>query len=67
MVINGNICTLYLRLNNQTFYLIRFLWMKWLLDSTVSALAVDGGLVNIIKIKTLGTGGTNGTHTGVDN
>ena len=29
MVINGNICTLYLRLNNQTFYLIDF--MDWLL------------------------------------
>ena len=33
-------------------------------DSTVSAAAVDGA-VNIIKIKTAGTGGTDGTHTGV--
>ena len=33
-------------------------------DSTVSAAAVDGG-VNIAKIKTAGSGGANGTHTGV--
>jgi len=33
-------------------------------DSTVSAAAVDGA-VNIAKIKTAGSGGTNGTHTGV--
>ena len=33
-------------------------------NSTVSAAAVDGA-VNIIKIKTAGTGGTDGTHTGV--
>jgi hypothetical protein len=33
-------------------------------DSTVSSAAVDGA-VNIVKIKTAGTGGTNGTHTGV--
>jgi len=33
-------------------------------DSTVSAAAVDGA-VNVVKIKTAGSGGTNGTHTGV--
>ena len=33
-------------------------------DSTVSAAATDGA-VNIVKIKTAGTGGTNGTHTGI--
>ena len=33
-------------------------------NSTVSAAAVDGA-VNIVKIKTAGSGGTNGTHTGV--
>ena len=33
-------------------------------NSTVSAAAVDGA-VNIIKIKTAGTGGADGTHTGV--
>jgi len=33
-------------------------------DSTVSAAATDGA-VNIVKIKTAGSGGTNGTHTGV--
>ena len=33
-------------------------------DSTVSAAATDGA-VNIVKIKTAGYGGTNGTHTGV--
>ena len=33
-------------------------------DSTVSSAAVDGA-VNIIKIKTAGSGGTDGTHTGV--
>jgi len=33
-------------------------------DSTVSSAAVDGA-VNIVKIKTAGSGGTNGTHTGV--
>ena len=33
-------------------------------NSTVASAAVDGS-VNIIKIKTAGSGGTNGTHTGV--
>ena len=33
-------------------------------NSTVSAAAVDGA-VNIAKIKTAGSGGSNGTHTGV--
>ena len=33
-------------------------------DSTVSSAAVDGA-INIIKIKTAGSGGTNGTHTGI--
>ena len=33
-------------------------------DSTVSSAAVDGA-INIVKIKTAGTGGTNGTHTGI--
>src|SRR6056300_122296 len=33
-------------------------------NSTVSSAAVDGA-VNICKIKTAGSGGTNGTHTGV--
>jgi hypothetical protein len=34
-------------------------------NSTVSAAAVDGA-VNVVKIKTAGSGGTNGSHTGVD-
>ena len=33
-------------------------------NSTVSSAAVDGA-VNIVKIKTAGSGGANGTHTGV--
>ena len=33
-------------------------------NSTVSAAAVDGA-VRIVKIKSAGTGGTNGTHTGI--
>ena len=33
-------------------------------DSTVSSAAVDGA-IDTIKIKTAGSGGTNGTHTGV--
>jgi len=33
-------------------------------NSTVAAAAVDGA-VNVVKIKTAGSGGTNGTHTGV--
>ena len=33
-------------------------------DSTVSGAAVDGE-INIVKIKTAGTGGTDGTHTGI--
>ena len=33
-------------------------------DSTVSSAAVDGA-IDIIKIKTAGSGGTNGTHTGI--
>ena len=33
-------------------------------DATVSGAAVDGA-VRIVKIKSAGTGGTNGTHTGV--
>ncbi len=33
-------------------------------DSTVSAAATDGA-INIIQIKTAGSGGTNGAHTGV--
>ena len=33
-------------------------------DSTVSAAAVDGA-IDVIKIKTAGSGGTNGTHTGI--
>ena len=33
-------------------------------DATVSSAAVDGA-INIIKIKTVGTGGTDGTHTGI--
>ena len=34
-------------------------------NSTVSAAAVDGA-VNMVKIKTAGSGGSNGSHTGVD-
>ncbi len=33
-------------------------------NSTVASAAVDGA-VNVVKIKTAGSGGTNGTHTGV--
>ena len=33
-------------------------------DSTVSTAAVDGA-INIVKIKSAGTGGTDGTHTGI--
>src|SRR5210317_660400 len=33
-------------------------------DSTVSSAATDGA-INIVKIKSAGTGGTNGTHTGI--
>ena len=33
-------------------------------DSTLSAAAVDGA-IDVIKIKTAGSGGTNGTHTGI--
>ena len=33
-------------------------------DSTVSGAAIDGE-INIVKIKTAGTGGTDGTHTGI--
>ena len=33
-------------------------------DSTVSSAATDGA-INIVKIKTAGTGGTDGTHTGI--
>ena len=33
-------------------------------DSTVSSAAVDGA-INIVKIKSAGTGGANGTHTGI--
>ena len=33
-------------------------------NATVSSAAVDGA-INIIKIKTAGTGGTDGTHTGI--
>ncbi len=33
-------------------------------NSTVASAAVDGA-INIVKIKTAGSGGTNGTHTGV--
>ena len=34
-------------------------------DSTVSAAAVDGA-INIVKIKTAGSGGSDGTHTNID-
>ena len=34
-------------------------------NSTVASAAVDGA-VNIVKIKTAGSGGSNGSHTGVD-
>jgi len=34
-------------------------------NSTVSAAAVDGA-INIVKIKSAGSGGTNGTHTNID-
>ena len=33
-------------------------------DSSVSSAATDGA-INIIKIKTVGSGGTDGTHTGI--
>jgi len=33
-------------------------------DSTVSSAATDGA-INVVKIKTAGTGGTDGTHTGI--
>jgi len=33
-------------------------------DSTVSSAAVDGA-INVVKVKTAGTGGTDGTHTGI--
>ncbi len=34
-------------------------------NSTVSAAAVDGA-INVVKIKSAGSGGTNGTHTNID-
>ena len=34
-------------------------------DSTVSSEATTDGAINIVKIKTAGSGGTNGTHTGI--
>ena len=58
---SGNICTLYLRLNKQTFYQ-QTLWQFNKLNGKCSSV-VDG--VNIAKIKTAGSGGANGTHTGV--
>jgi hypothetical protein len=39
-------------------------FMAVVTDGTVSAAAVDGA-VRIVKIKSAGTGGTNGTHTGI--
>ena len=62
MVTSGNICTLYLLLNKQTFYQ-QILWQLQQIQR-YHQLAVDGA-INIIKIKTAGSGGTDGTHTGI--
>ena len=35
-------------------------------DGTVSSAATDEFAINIVKIKTAGTGGSDGTHTSMD-
>ena len=61
MDISGNICTLY-RFTTSKLFINRLYGSCNRLN--VSALAVDG-VINIAKIKTAGSGGANGIHTGV--
>ena len=61
MVISGNICTLYLLLNNQASFLSTD-FMGVGTNSTVSSAAVDGG-IQIVKIKSAGSGATGKQHT----
>lgn len=60
MVTNGNICTLYRRLNNLISYQ-QISWQYQLTQQLVQA-AVDGS-IDCIKIKSAGSGGSNGTHS----
>ena len=66
---DGSICTHYLVLNKQVSYqLILWQYRQTLSpgsdQSNVISVAVDGS-INVIKIKSNGSGGTNGTHTNV--
>ena len=60
--ISGNLCTLYLLHNKQISYQLT-LWQLQQIQP-VSSAAVDGA-IDIVKIKSAGTGGANGTHTGI--
>jgi hypothetical protein len=59
---SGNICTLYQLLNKQIFYQ-QILWLL-LQTQQYHLLNVDGA-IDIVKIKSAGSGGTDGTHTGI--
>ena len=63
MVINGNLCIHYL-LQQVNFLSTDF--MAVATDSTVSSSAVDGA-INIVKIKTVGSSGQDGTHAPCSN
>ena len=61
MVIDGSICTLYLRHNKQTFYQ----QILWQFQQTQLLMRPVDGEINVIKIKTAEPGGADGTHTGI--
>ena len=60
-VTNGNICTHYLGSQQTNFLSTDFMAVGT--NSTVSSVVAG---INVVKIKTVGSGGTNGSHTGVD-
>ena len=63
MVINGNTCTHFLFSQQANFLSTDF--MAVATNSTVSS-KHGAGAIDIIKIKSAGSGGTNGTHTNID-
>ena len=55
---------MYTLICDTTIKLLSTDFMAVATNSTVSSAATDGA-INIVKIKTAGTGGTDGTHTGI--
>ena len=62
MVISGNICTLFPASEQSNFLSTDFMAVST--NSSISSNAVSGA-IDVVKIKTAGSGGADGTHTNI--